>query len=252
MKSIRFYLVLALLSTVALGNFVAVVYGYRSSMQQAQQLMDTQLADTAVLLQVTGRFALGATEVTIGQWQLCLQAGGCKLEPAAELAGNPQMPMANLSWDDAQEYIRWLSTKTGRQYRLPSEAEWEYAARAGTNSVYSWGNDAVGAGLANCADCGSQWDGKGPAPVASFQANPFGLYDMHGNLWEWTQDCWNRSYKGAPADGSAWEKGDCLARVQRGGAWRLDAEYMRTTRRGKYDRDVRYYLNGFRVARDIP
>ena len=117
--------------------------------------------------------------------------------------------------------------------------------------MYSWGDEA-GQNQANCKDCGSQWSGKEPAPVGSFQANPFGLYDVHGNLWEWTADCWNDNYKGAPSDGSVWTKGDCIARVLRGGAWQLDADYMRSARRSHYDRDVRYHLNGLRVAKTLP
>ena len=119
----------------------------------------------------------------------------------------------------------WLSSQTGAEYRLPSEAEWEYAARAGTATKYSWGN-AIGVNLANCDDwgsggCGSQWDGNQTAPVGSFGANGFGLYDMHGNVWEWVEDCWNASYVGAPSDASPWLRGDCAKRVLRGGSWIL-------------------------------
>ena len=115
-----------------------------------------------------------------------------------------------------------------------------------------WWGDEVGKSNANCNDCGSRWDGKSPAPVGSFKPNPFGLFDVHGNLWEWTQDCVNRSYEGAPTDGTAWMRGDCLGRMLRGGAWNLGADYMRTTRRHNYDSDVRYYLHGFRVVRSLP
>jgi formylglycine-generating enzyme required for sulfatase activity len=194
-------------------------------------------------------FAIGVHEVTLAEWDACLREGGCTFSPEEDVGS--QLPVGNVSWDDAWAYTTWLSNKTGQSYRLPTEAEWEYAAGAGTTTAFWWGDD-IGTGNANCSDCGSRWDGKGPSPVGSFAPNPFGLYDVHGNLWEWTMDCVNRSYEGAPADGSAWLRGDCIARVLRGGSWNLESEYMRTTRRNHYDRDVRYYLHGFRVARSLP
>jgi len=194
-------------------------------------------------------FLIGAYEVTAAEWDACLREGGCRVSPQA--APDGRLPASNLSWDDAQAYVAWLSKKTGHAYRLPSEAEWEYAASGGKTTTYWWGN-AVGKGNANCSDCGSTWDGRGPAPVGSFKPNPFGLFDANGNLWEWTMDCSNPSYKGAPADGSPWLRGDCITRVLRGGCWNLGSDYMRTTRRQAYDRDVRYYLHGFRVARSLP
>ena len=123
-------------------------------------------------------------------------------------------PAIYVSWDDAQTYVKWLSRITGKDYRLLSEAEYEYAARAGTQTAYPWGDDIKlnGKAMANCDGCGN----KQTAPVGSFAANPFGLYDMVGNVWEWTEDCWNGSYQGAPADGSAWTSGDCSRRVVRG------------------------------------
>lgn len=194
-------------------------------------------------------FAIGAREITVGEWDACLREGRCDFSP--ETAGGAELPVSNVSWDDAQQYIAWLTDKTGHEYRLPSEAEWEYAASGGTSTAFWWG-DEVGTNNANCSDCGSDWDGKAPAPTGSFKPNPFGLYDVHGNLWEWTMDCMNRSYEGAPADGSAWLRGDCLGRMLRGGSWNLESDYMRTTRRHNYDRDVRYYLHGFRVVRSLP
>jgi formylglycine-generating enzyme required for sulfatase activity len=194
-------------------------------------------------------FAIGVFEVTLAEWDACLREGACRFSPGGGSDG--RLPASNLSWDDAQEYVAWLSKKTGREYRLPTEAEWEYAASGGRATAYWWGDEA-GKGNANCSDCGSNWDGQGPAPVGSFQPNPFGLYDVHGNLWEWAMDCANPSYKGAPTDGSAWLRGDCIVRVLRGGSWNLGSEYMRRTRRNHYDRDVRYYLHGFRVARPLP
>jgi len=193
-------------------------------------------------------FAFGVYEVTVDEWNACLRAGGCKQSPEQ---GEGKLPIANVSWENTQNYLKWLSDKTGQKYRLPSEAEWEYAARAGTATRYWWGNDK-GLKKANCTDCGSPWDGNGASPVGSFKPNPFGLYDVHGNVWEWTQDCWNPSYNGAPSHGEAWISGDCLSRVLRGGSWALDHEYMSSARRLRYDRDVRYYLNGFRVVRELP
>jgi len=193
-------------------------------------------------------FLIGAYEITVAEWDACLREGGCRVSP--EGAADSRLPASNLSWDDAQGYVAWLSKKTGHAYRLPSEAEWEYAASGGKTTAYWWG-DQAGKGNANCADCGSDWDGRSPAPVGSFKPNPFGLFEVHGNLWEWAMDCSNPSYKGAPADGSAWLRGDCIGRVLRGGSWKIGSEYLQTTRRNHYDRDVRYYLHGFRVARSL-
>jgi len=159
-------------------------------------------------------------------------------------------PVHNLSWLDAQQYVKWLSKKTGKKYRLPSEAEWEYAARAGTKTAYWWGN-AVGEGNANCKNCGGDWNRKRPAVVDSHDANPFGLQGMNGSVWEWVADCWFDSYKGAPNDGSARDRKDCQSRVLRGGSWRNDASYARSAGRFTYDHDVRYVLNGFRVVRSM-
>lgn len=140
-------------------------------------------------------FAIGTHEVSVDDWDACLREAGCRQSPEHGLQG--KTPMANVSWDDAQAYVTWLSNKTGRKYRLPTEAEWEYAARAGSKTRYWWG-DTHGSGRANCTDCGVQWSGRSAAPIGSFEPNPYGLYDVHGNVWEWTADCWNPSYSGAP------------------------------------------------------
>jgi formylglycine-generating enzyme required for sulfatase activity len=157
----------------------------------------------------------------------------------------------NVSWNDTQTYLRWLSEKTGRRYRLPSEAEWEYAARAGSRTAYWWGN-GLGKANANCAGCGSEFDRRETAPVGSFAANALGLYDMLGNVAEWVEDCWNSTYKGAPSDGSAWTRDRCPEHVLRGGSFNNDPRYIRAAARFKYDADVRFSANGFRVARDLP
>ncbi|MDE2886899.1 MAG: formylglycine-generating enzyme family protein [Gemmatimonadota bacterium] len=131
-----------------------------------------------------------------------------------------------------------------------SVVEWEYAARAGTTTRYSWGDEIV-SNLANCDGCGGRWDDESTAPVGSFPANAWGLNDMHGNVWEWVQDCWNGSYSGAPADGSAWESGDCSSRVLRGGSWNLPPQYLRAAYRSRFDIEFRVGYHGFRVARTL-
>jgi formylglycine-generating enzyme required for sulfatase activity len=177
----------------------------------------------------------------------------------------PRWPAVCLNWYDAQAYVAWLNAKVrGRlaaasggdgPYRLPSEAEWEYAARAGTTTARWWG-DAIGSGNANCNGCGSKWDGRELAPVGSLAANSFGLYDMLGNVWQWTNDCWNESYVGAPGDGSAWTSGDCSKRVLRGGSWSNAPEFVRAATRSRADaagRDANYSsYAGFHVARALP
>ena len=143
-----------------------------------------------------------------------------------------------------------MNEKTGGGYRLPSDAEWEYAARAGMETSYPWGND-VGSNHANCLECGGPWNGRKTAPTGSFPANGFGLHDMAGNVWEWTQDCWNDSYNGAPADGRAWASGDCSQRVVRGGSWGNLPVYVRSASRGKWPDYFGSHTSGFRLAQDI-
>lgn len=195
-------------------------------------------------------FAIGRYEVTVSQWQACVTAGGCTYRPD-EAGSKDDLPVRNVSWDDAQQYVKWLSSLAGEHYRLPTEAEWEYAARAHTRTRYWWG-DAMQEGKANCKECGGQWDRSTPAVVGSYPPNPFGLYDMNGNVWEWVSDCWHPSYEGAPSDARSWEEKDCRQRVLRGGSWRNDATYVYSTSRFYYDADVRYALHGFRVAKSLP
>ena len=199
-------------------------------------------------VQIANDFGLGVYPVTVGEWRHCVAANACRLPVNPELADD--LPMHGVSWYDTQQYIDWLNAHTGGGYRLPTEAEWEYAARAGTSTDFWWGNE-LGSGLANCQGCGSPWDNQQPAPVGSFAANPWGLHDIHGNIWEWTADCWRDHYRNAPSDGRAYTERQCVDGVQRGGAYRLEAEYMRTSRRFRYDRDVRFVLNGFRVAKTL-
>jgi formylglycine-generating enzyme required for sulfatase activity len=193
-------------------------------------------------------FAVGKFEVTFAEWDACVAEGGCSHRPDDAGWGRGRQPVMDVKWDDAQQYVAWLSRKTGKAYRLLSEAEWEYAAQAGT------GREAVvtpGAGGANCDGCGSRWDDKQTAPVGSFAANAFGLHDMLGNVDEWTADCWNSSHDGAPADGSARLSGDCTRRVLRGGSWGDDPGLARSAFRFRLTSDDRYVLVGFRVARTL-
>jgi formylglycine-generating enzyme required for sulfatase activity len=169
--------------------------------------------------------------------------------PIDEGWGRGRRPVIYVSWQDAVEYAKWLSAQTGRRYRLPTEAEWECAARGGKETVYWWGNDWV-KGSANCIGCGSKWD-KRTAPVGSFQPNPFGLYDTAGNVWEWVEDCWHDNYSGAPTDGSAWiSGGNCARRVIRGGSWNNPSKDLRSSNRSSYYLDNRNFNIGFRLARD--
>jgi formylglycine-generating enzyme required for sulfatase activity len=157
----------------------------------------------------------------------------------------------NVSWDDAKQYVGWLSRLTGKEYRLLTEAEWEYAARAGANTHYSWADDAR-LGNANCDGCGSQWDLQQTAPAGSLKPNAYGLYDMHGNVWEWVEDSWHENYDGAPMDGSAWLRGGHASyRVVRGGSWRNESERVRAAVRDRRNISVRFDTLGFRVARTL-
>jgi formylglycine-generating enzyme required for sulfatase activity len=194
-------------------------------------------------------FAIGKYEVTIEQWNACADASVCpRLETEAN--ASKSAPARNLSWDDAQVYVKWLTKTTGKTYRLPTEAEWEYAARGGTTTTYWWGNE-MRKGYADCKDCGEPWRKDGPVNVGSFAANPFGLFDMNGSVWEWVGDCWHSSYKGAPPDGRMWDEPGCPVRVIRGGSWPDGAAYMQSSTRFKYSASVRQSQNGLRVARDM-
>ena len=195
-------------------------------------------------------FQLQTTAVTFDQFDIYCEAVGIK-KPDDEDWGRGNRPVINISWDDAQAYIAWLNTtlQADPPYRLPSEAEWEYAARAGTTTAYWWG-DAVGQNHANCNGCGSQWDNQMTAPVKSFPPNPWGLYEMNGNVWEWCADGWHRSYQGAPSDGSAWHGGD-NKRVVRGGSWYDVPDGVRSADRDRFGRDDGNYDQGFRLSRDV-
>ncbi len=193
-------------------------------------------------------FSISEREVTFEDYDRFARATGRRL-PFDETWGRGKRPVINVSWHDAVAYTRWLSENTGRKYRLPSEAEWEYAARAGSTYSYWWA-DTRGTVHANCFDCGSRWDGSQTAPVGSFESNPFGLYDMSGNVQEWTADCYQNSYVGAPADGSARVTADCSQRVVRGGAYSSPMDSLRSANRGQLSQDTRLDNLGFRVVRE--
>ena len=195
-------------------------------------------------------FAVGVYEVTFAQWEACVAAGGCRgYRPDDAGWGRGRRPVMNVSWEDAQSYVRWLSARTGFDYRLLNESEWEYVARAGTETVYWWG-DSVGRNRANCSSCGSRWDGEQTAPVGSFRANEFKLHDVLGNVWEWVWDCYGE-HADAPFDGSEQlGNGGCL-RVLRGGSWGDDPRSLRSTHRLMIDAGFRSDDVGFRVAKTL-
>jgi formylglycine-generating enzyme required for sulfatase activity len=194
-------------------------------------------------------FAVSKFDVTFADWDACVSVGGC---PRASDSGfgRGTKPVINVTWDEAQQYVAWFSKMTGQPYRLLTEAEWEYAARAGTTTTYPWG-DEIGKGNANCTGCGSKWDNQETSPVGSFKPNAFGLYDMHGNVWQWVEDCYEANYSGAPTDGSAWTTGDCNQRVLRGGAWSYNPQLLRSASRDGDSSDARNRFLGFRVGRTL-
>jgi len=195
-------------------------------------------------------FKMGRYEVTFAQWDACVADGGCNGRRAYDKGwGREDRPVIHVNWDDTQNFIKWLNEKTGKQFRLLSEAEWEYAARAGTNTTFSWG-DYTGNNHANCKGCGSPRLNDTTLPVGSFEANQFGLYDMHGNVWEWVADCWNNTYVGAPVDGSAWISGNCDYRVIRGGSYFSLPPILRSSNRSFNIRTFTASEPGFRLAHD--
>jgi len=193
-------------------------------------------------------FAAGRFEVTFAQWDACVAAAGCTHRPGDEGWGRGNQPVVNVNWADAQQYAKWLSGKTGKDYRLMSEAEWEYAARANSSGNYPWGNE-VGERNANCDRCFTAWAGQQTAPVGQFAANAFGLHDMHGNAAEWVQDVWHENYKVAPATGIPWMAGgDQRMRVLRGGSWSAHWVKIRSASRYGDHLTNRTENSGFRVA----
>ena len=222
-------------------------------------------------------FALGKYDITTQEFATFLKETGYKPEPcnptldlrwnsSAPYSAAPlKWPAVCLNWRAAQSYIAWLNgmvrsdhqnvASASGPYRLPTEAEWEYASRAGTASARWWG-DPIGVGNANCNGCGSPWDNRLLADVDSFASNPFGLYGMLGNAWQWTADCWHPNYVGAPQDGSAWTEDNCEKYVIRGGSWDNLPMFVRSAARSSSEPRGAEYDNsrytGFRVARDLP
>lgn len=208
-------------------------------------------------------FSMSKTEITFAQWAACVADNGCSHEPDDELWGRGDRPAIHVSYNEIiQQYIPWLNRVTGGNYRLPSEAQWEYAARANSTSEYPWGNTAshnyANYGQDKADDgvcCGGLIQGKDrwlkTAPVQSFSPNAFGLYDMHGNVWEWTQDCWNNHYMGAPDSGEAWLKGICSMRVLRGGSWYVNSDILRSSNRFRTSVSNHDGNIGFRLVRDL-
>ena len=199
-------------------------------------------------------FAVSKFEVTFDQWDACVTEGGCGgYRPDDQGWGRGNHPVINVSWDNAKAYVEWLSNKTGQRYRLLSE--WEYAARAGTVTAFSFGDTLTTAQANYDASAGAtvapDLNRQKTVPVGSFPANAFGLHDMHGNVWEWVEDCWHDEYAGAPADGSAWVTPACKGHVLRGGSWEDYRGDLRSAARTGGNTEDQYYSDGFRVARTL-
>ena len=217
--------------------------------------------DSTRVITITKPFAVSRFAITFDQWHACVAGGGCEsnARPNDQTWGRLSRPVINVDWRDANAYVAWLNGMAGAaSYRLLSEAEWEYAARAVTSAdaphpEYPWG-DKIGRGNANCAVCGSQWDNKQTAPVGSFKPNAFGLFDMHGNVWQWVEDCHASGLAGAPIDGTPNKeacKDQSSSRVLRGGSWGNGPRYLRSAVRDDFRPDFRSYAFGFRVARTL-
>jgi len=199
---------------------------------------------------ISAALAIGRFEVTFDEWDGCVAHGGC---PAEGLAGanfgRGRQPVINVSWEDAKKYVDWLSNRTGKTYRLLTEAEWEYAARAGTTTRFSFGDDDKALGEHAWFSGNSE---SRTHVVGGKKPNPFGLHDMHGNVWEWIEDCYVANYNGAPTDGTSWKeacKDKSSSRVVRGGSWNLAQDYLRSSYRLWNEPDYRNHDIGFRVAR---
>ncbi len=202
-------------------------------------------------------FAVGKFSVTFDEWDACVADGGCNnYKPLDKGWGRGRQPVIYVSWNDAKNYLTWISQKTGKPYRLLSEAEREYVTRAGTTTVFWWG-DQISTSLANYN--GNYTYHNGPKgefrqralPVDSFAPNPWGLYQVHGNVSEWMEDCWTKNYDGAPENGSARTDGNCAARFIRGGSWDTLPEYLRSAARFNEFNKIRHYALGFRVTRSL-
>jgi formylglycine-generating enzyme required for sulfatase activity/type II secretory pathway predicted ATPase ExeA len=194
-------------------------------------------------------FAVSKFEVTFNQWDTCVAYGYCERISDAGW-GRGHRPSIFVSWDAVHRYVAWLSNTTGKSYRLLTESEYEYATRAGTQTAFPWGNE-IGKNNANCDGCGSRWDNTETAPVGSFAASGFGLYDMAGNVFEWVEDCYHNNYDGAPIDGSPWTAEDCTRHVVRGGAWNNRPSALRSAARAPSTSDNRTSYLGLRIGRTL-
>jgi formylglycine-generating enzyme required for sulfatase activity len=202
-------------------------------------------------------FAVGKFTITFDEWDVCKADGGCNREPPEDEGwGRGMRPVIHVNWTDAKAYVTWLSRKTGKAYRLLSEAEREYVTRAGTKTPF-WFGKSISLDQANFGGIDAYTDStsgfrKQSVPVDSFQSNPWGLYQVHGNIREWTEDCYNDSYQGAPRDGSPWLRGNCNQRVLRNGSWINKSALLRSAFRGTIStNEVHSATIGFRVARTL-
>jgi len=201
-------------------------------------------------ISINRRIAVGRYEVTFAQWDACLADRECKHNPDDKGWGRGNRPVLHVSWNDIKtQFLPWLSRKTQKRYRLATEAEWTYAAAAGSRGVFTWGDDIV-RGQANCAACGGPWDNRQSAPVRSFGPNAFGLYDVHGNVWEWVEDCVEFNAQ-IPRDGSAATGPPSCWRGLRGGAWDTAQGDLHLSSRGRNGPELRSHTVGFRVVRDL-
>ena len=195
-------------------------------------------------------FAVGRFEVSFEEWEACLLDGGCDRWPNDKGWGRGRRPVVDISWEDAQRYVAWLSKRAGRNYRLLSEVEWEYAARAGSTSARPWG-DPIGKDQAHCRDCAAGASSKGTQEVGTLPANAWKLHDMLGNVWEWANDCQNHDLSTTPENGAANTQGDCSRRAIRGGSWETASKGVRSAARAFYPVSRREDNIGFRVAADV-
>jgi formylglycine-generating enzyme required for sulfatase activity len=202
--------------------------------------------ETPVHTVTLGDFAAGIFEVTFEQYDKFCEATG-REKPDDEEWGRDNRPVINVSWEDAKSYAEWLRQESGLNVSLPSESQWEYFARAGTTSRF-WTGDTLPKNMANCSDCGSEFDKRMTAPVGSFKPNPWGLFDTGGNVAEWTLDSWHKGYEGTPPDGSAWSNPDNSEKVYRGGAWDYPQKELKSATRDWTDKSSRYNNIGFRLV----
>ncbi len=231
--------------------------GFRMGSLASEPEHETQ-EDPQHRVAIAKPFAVGRFAVTFAEWDACVDAAGCAHIPDDQGWGRGDRPVINVSWDDAKVYVAWLSKKTGKGYRLLTEAEREYAARAGSTSAFWWGS-SITPDQANYNGSTEPYKGGGSKgeyrqktlPVKSFKPNLWGLYQVHGNVWEWTEDCWHASYAGAPSDGSAWTTGNCSARVLRGGSWDSIPQFLRAAFRIFLSPVYRDNNIGMRVARTL-